>query len=264
MNRDLSKIVSGIFSGAKPGEDLSPRFQRLKDQLKEALEGDATVIGTFRGLVASFREVIPDEQQRYQAALTALSTTLKQGPQEIVKVLDGQIAELKAAEKGLLSSLPGRDALNALEAKAEAIRAERAKLQEKIALLENEEKTVLASKAGREKEWAAIDRAVGDLFANAAAEMASVRKKMEELSGEGRAPATPPPPKAPVKRGAPEQRTEEAKEPVGQAPAAPIDPKYQRKCPMCGGQFNLLELENLWQCFSCAYEEPADGARGSR
>jgi ribosomal protein L37AE/L43A len=26
---------------------------------------------------------------------------------------------------------------------------------------------------------------------------------------------------------------------------------------MCGGQFNLLGLQNIWQCFNCAYEEPA-------
>jgi ribosomal protein L37AE/L43A len=35
--------------------------------------------------------------------------------------------------------------------------------------------------------------------------------------------------------------------------------KFQKKCPMCGGPFHLLELENIWQCFTCAYEEAATG-----
>jgi rubrerythrin len=33
------------------------------------------------------------------------------------------------------------------------------------------------------------------------------------------------------------------------------DTEWKKKCPMCGGKMNYYSQENLWQCYTCAYEE---------
>lgn len=260
MVKNLIQFVADLFATAKPGEDLSSRIQRLRDEMIKAFESEDAVFGKFRGLLESFREIIPDEQQRYHAALKALSTTAKLSRQEIVKAVSDQLEELKIVEKGIIASLPGRDELKALEKKAQEVRSEITKLREATARLENEEKTVLASLAAREKEGGLVEKTITEIFANVGAEMEAVRKKMGESPAES-APAQPVPTREPVKNEAPAGKKgggEQKSEP--QAPPAPVDPKFQRKCPMCGGQFNLLELDNLWQCYNCAYEEPTAGA----
>ena len=94
-----------------------------------------------------------------------------------------------------------------------------------------------------------------DLFADIEAEVTSVKKKLEEFTTEAPA-AQPSPKKEPPKSDVPIKKTNdnEQKMEIQTAPP-PEDTKFERKCPMCGGRFNLLELEKKWQCYTCAYEE---------
>jgi hypothetical protein len=82
---------------------------------------------------------------------------------------------------------------------------------------------------------------------------------VEELPAES-PDAQPVPQKESVKSDAPGEKKESGGQKI-EIPAIPalVDPKFQRKCPMCGGQFNLLELQNLWQCYNCGHEELRSG-----
>jgi ribosomal protein S27AE len=261
MSRNLSQIISDLFARSKGGEDLSSQIKRLGDEMRKVIQSEDAVFGKLRGLLESFREIIPDEQQRYHAALKALSTTAKLSRQEITKAISGQLEELKIVEKGLMPAQSGwRDEMKAMEARAREIKGEIAKLRERAAQLESEEKAILSSMAAREKDLELAEKTIRGLFADIGAEITSINKKVEELPAEGPA-AQPVPQQAPMKsdvpggkKGGGEQKIE-----IKGAPS-PQDTKWQRKCPMCGGQMNLLELENKWQCYACAYEESTTGA----
>lgn len=264
MSRSLSQTVADLFAKPAEGKDLSSQIQRLGAEVRNVVQSEDTVFGKFHGLLRSLQEIIPDEQQRYQAALKALSTTAKLSRQEIIKAVNDQIEEMRIVEKGLMPSLSGwRDDLKAGEARAQERKDEMAKLRERIAQLENEEKAGLAARAKREKDLASAEKTIQDIFAGIRDELASLGRKVAELPAESPA-AQPVPQAAPVKSAVPAEKKESGdQKSVAQAAPAPLDPKFQRKCPMCGGQFNLLEFQNIWQCFSCAYEEPtAGGARG--
>jgi len=256
MSRNLSQIVADLFAKPTEGEDPSSRTQRLRDEIKKVIESEDTVFGKLCGLLESFREIIPDEKQRYLAALQALSTTSKLGPQEIVKAVNGQLEELKVLEKGLMPTLPGwRDELKVMEARSQQLRGEIAQLRDRIARLESEEKTVLMSIAAREKELELAEKSMKDLFADIEAEVTAINKKVEEFIAEAPV-AQPSPTKEPQKNDVPSKKKGAGEQKIEiEAAPPPQDTKYERKCPMCGGRFHLLELEKKWQCYTCAYEE---------
>jgi hypothetical protein len=255
-NEILSRIVAGLSVKSQGGEELSSKIYRLSDEIKKVIESEDTIFGKFRVLVESFREIIPDEKQRFHAAIKALSTTSKLSQQEIVKAVNGQLAELKVLEKGLMSALPGwRDELKVMEAKSREMKDEMSKLREKIARLESEEKGIVGSMAAREKEMELVEKAVGKLFTDMGAEILSIKKKVEEFTAEN-APSQPIWPGDTVKSDSPgagkrgNERTSDIPE-----PSAPKDTEYQKRCPMCGGRMDFLGREKMWRCYSCAYEE---------
>ena len=183
-----------------------PGSRRLRDEIRKVIGSEDTVFGKLRGLLESFREIIPDEKQRYLAALKALSTTSKLGPQEIVKAVNSQLEELKVLEKGLMPTIPGRrDELKAMEARSVELKGEIARLRERIAELESEEKTVLSGIAAREKELELAEKTMKDLFADIGAEITSVKKKVEELTDEAPAPQAIPQ-SAPLKNDIPGEK----------------------------------------------------------
>jgi hypothetical protein len=277
MANDLSQIIAELFARSTGGEELSPKVQRLREEIKRVFESEATVYGKFRGLLQSLREIIPDERQCYHAALQALSTTSKLSRKEIIKAVTDQLEELKILEKGLMPALPNwRDELRAMEVRSKEIQGEIARLREQIAQLESEEKKVLTGRVEREKEIELVEKTTREFFAGIRAEITSIKNKVEGFTAEGpAAQPTPPaakpappaaqpiPPKEPPKSSAPSSQKggkEQAIEIKG--PPPPVESKWQKKCPMCGGQMNLLELETMWQCFTCAYEESTDDVQG--
>jgi chromosome segregation ATPase/rubredoxin len=256
MSRNISEIVADLFAKSTGGEDQSSRTRRLRDEMKKVIGSEDTIFGKLRGLLESFREIIPDENQRYLAALKALSTTSKLGPQEIVKAVNGQLEELKVLEKGLMSTVPGRDEVNAMESRSQQLKGEIAQLRERMAQLESEETTVRTGISAREKELELAEKTVKDLFADIVAEITSFKKTVEELTAE--APAAQALPQGdPLNEDIPGGKRGGGEQKIGiKAASPPEDTKFQRKCPMCGGRLNLLELEKKWQCYTCAYEEP--------
>src|SRR5512143_2574931 len=162
-NENLSRIAADLFVKSTGGEELSSKVQRLRDEIRKVIEGEDTIFGKFRGLLESFRDVIPEEKQRYNVAIKALSTTAKMSQQEIVKAVNNQLEELKILEKGLLSTPSGwRDELKAMETKSQEMRDQISKLREKIVRLESEEKEIFNGIAARENAKAVLETAVRD------------------------------------------------------------------------------------------------------
>jgi len=257
MNEILSQIVADLFDKSK-GE-LSPKITYLRAEIKKVIESEGTVFGKFRDLVESFREVIPDEKQRYNAAIKALSTTSKLSKPEIVTAVNNQLEELKILEKSLVSTIPGwRNGLKVMEAKAQEMRNEIAKLRERIAWLENEEKGTLNGIVTYQMEAELAEKAMRGLFADIGAEITYIKNKVEEFTAESAAPQPPVPQQVPVITDIPIEKKEVVEQQVEiSEPSAPQeqDTEWQKKCPMCGGRMNFHGNEQMWQCYSCAYEE---------
>jgi ribosomal protein L37AE/L43A len=259
-NEILSRIVADLFVKSEGGEELSSKIQHLRDEIKKVIESEDTIFGKFRGLVESFREIIPEEKQRYNAAIQALSTTSKLDQQEIVKAVNNQIEELKILEKGLMPTLPGwRDEFKIMEAKSREMRGEISKLREKIGQLESEEKGILSGMSARKKEMELVEKAVGELFTDLGAEITYVKKKVAEFTAESAA-SQPIPAKDSVKSDIPREDKGggERKSEISEPPASQ-DTEWQKKCPMCGGRMDFYSQEEMWQCYSCAYEELKKG-----
>jgi ribosomal protein L37AE/L43A len=139
------------------------------------------------------------------------------------------------------------------------MRDEISKLREKIGQLESEEKGILTDMAAREKEMALVEKAVGELFRDLGAEITSIKNKVEEFTAESAA-SQPIPAKDFVKSDifpSEEKGGGERKSEIPESPA-PQDAEWRKKCPMCGGRLDFYSQEEMWQCYSCAYEEPKD------
>ena len=255
-NKILSRMAADLFIKSKDGEELSSKIQRLRDEIKKVIESGDTIFGKFRELMDSFEEIIPEEQQRYKAAIKALSATSKLSLQEIVKAVNNQLEELKILEKGLFPALPAwRDELKVMEAKSREMRNEISKLRERIGRLESEEQGLLDGMAAREKEMEYVEKAVGELFSDIGDDITYIKKRIEEVTAESAAPQ-PIPPRDSMKsqiyseeKGGGEQKREIPES------SAPQDTEWEKKCPMCGGRMNFHTKDEMWMCYSCAYEE---------
>jgi predicted nucleic acid-binding Zn-ribbon protein/ribosomal protein L37AE/L43A len=250
------RMVADLFVKSKGGEELSSKIDRLRNGIKKIIESEDTIFGKFRELVESFEEIIPEEKQRYHAAIKALSTTSKLSPQEIVKAVNNQLEELKTLEKGLMPALAGwRDEFKEMKAKSLEIRDEISKLREKIRRLESEEKGILNDMVAREQEMELVETAVEELFTDIGGEITDIKKKVEEFTSESAA-SQPMPPRASIKSDIPGKETGggEQKSEIGES-SAPQDTEWEKECPMCGGQMSFLTRDEMWQCYTCAYEE---------
>ncbi len=253
---NLSRIVADLYVKSKGGEELSSKIHRLRDEIKKVIESEDTIFGKFRELVESLEEIIPEEKQRYNAAIKALSATSKLSREEIVKAVKNQLEELTILEKGLMPALPSwRDEFKVMEAKSREMRDEISKLRQKIGRLESEEKGILNGMAAREKEMEIVEKAVGELFTDIGSEITYIKKRIEEFTVESAA-SQPIPPRDSIKshissevKGGGEQKSEIRES------SAPQDTEWEKKCPMCGGQMNFQIQDEMWMCYVCAYEE---------
>lgn len=261
----LSRMAAELFVRSEEGQDLSFKIDRLRNGIKKVIEGDNPVFGKFRELVESFDGIIPDEKQRYNAAIKALSTTSKLSRPEIVKAVNNQLDQLKMLEKGLMPALPGwRDEFKVLKGKSLELRDEISRLRERLGRLESEEKVIVNDMVAREKEAELVEKAVAELFTEIGAEIGDIKKKVEEFSAESAAPQ-PIPPRAPIHKGdLPREEKGDGKQ-KNETPdaSAPQDTQWEKKCPMCGGRMSIHMKDEIWLCYTCAYEESTtDGSQG--
>ncbi|TAK02088.1 MAG: hypothetical protein EPO39_13725, partial [Candidatus Manganitrophaceae bacterium] len=236
---------------------MSSKIDRLRNGIKKVIESENTIFVKFRELVESFEEIIPEEKQRYHAAIKALSTTSKLSRQEIVKAVNNQLEDLKTLEKGLMPALPGwRDEFKVMKARSLEIRDEISKLREKLGRLESEEKGILNEMVAREKEMELVEKAVGELFTEIGEEITYIKKRVEEFTSEGAA-SQPIPPRASIHKSdipGEEKGGGEHKIEIRES-SAPQETEWEKKCPMCGGRMSFHVKDEMWLCYACAYEE---------
>lgn len=253
-------MAANLFVKSKGGEELASKISRLRDEINKVIDHKDTIFGKFRELLESLEEIIPEEKQRYNAAIKALSSTSKLSRQEIVKAVSNQLEELKILEKGLMPALPGwRDELRVMEAKAREMRDEISKLQEKMERLESEETRILNGMAPRQREVELVEKAVEELFEDIGSEISYIKKGIEEYTAESAAPQTGPSRES-IKSSMSSEDTgaEEQNSKRGES-VAPQDKELKKTCPMCGGKMNLHLQEEMWMCYVCAYEESRKG-----
>jgi ribosomal protein L37AE/L43A len=288
-NDNMKEFLSDLLEKAKKKDRLD--VIRLRDEIKKEVESDE-VIRKFVGLLETFRDIIPDERQRYNAAVRALSATAGLSLQNVLDSANNQLEKLKLFEKGVLSALPGlRDDLKDMESRSGEIKDEIASLRQKIAEFEKEEKEVLAKIAVREKEAKLVEGAISKLFTDVGTEIAGIRKKIEEFTSK-EAPAAPKTEEAYIEsreedhkdwgkelaEGEEESEDEEAAEGEEESEGeeregeeeeeeglqgefnveeipVPQETEFLKKCPMCGGQIHFLVQEQMWKCYTCGHEE---------
>ncbi len=274
MNGILSVIVADLFDKSK-GE-LSPKINCLRAEIKKIMESESAPFGKLGKLEESFREIIPDEKQRYHAAIKALSTTSGLSREEIVAAVNKQLEELTLLEKNLIPAIPDwRGELKLMEATTQELRKEGAKLRERMAWLESEEKRVLTGMAARQLEGELAEKTMWELFRELGAELTSTAKKVAEAAAEiptaqpvMRQPPLPSPVPVVEKTGNEQNRelsgasapaikkTDDDQKNEISGPAAPQYTKFQKKCPRCGGRMDFYGSSKMWQCYACGYEEP--------
>ncbi len=292
MNKILPQIVADIFAKTQAGQDPAPGLQRLKDELKKMLEGEDAIYEKFRGLVESFREIIPEERQRHNAAVQALSTTTKLSRQEILTLVDKQLELLRAIEKILLpANAAWRGQLKATDARLQDTKNEIAQLRQRLAVLEEQERAIVSNMTAQEKQVEPLEQAVKQIFTAIGTEIIFLKQKVQESSTPAAAPqpspmpaaAQPAPPAAvvpPAVAPAPLPAAADTASPAPPAaapleapplPAAvqadpplepglgdhslPVQPQSRKKCPNCVAQMNFQKDWNSWMCYSCGYQE---------
>lgn len=240
MKEGFSRLIAGLLEQASKGEDLSSLVGRVRALMRKELEDEDTIPGRLKALEGSLREVIPDENQRFQAACKALSATSKLKREEIASAINDQLEELAMLEKLLVTALP--------QVIAE-IRAE------------------LTSFKGK----------AGDPHVESAAQHVPDRgitsPGSQTISKDSIFPGQVPVPEQkqndekdrdraiskdsifPASAQVPESK------PAGEntrKTAEPSDGVMKQKCPLCGGRMNYSAADGKWQCHSCGFENNDD------
>lgn len=194
MSRNLSQMVADLFASTTDNRGLLSQVQRVGEEIRKALHSDETLFGRFNGLLESLRAILPDEQQRFQAALKTIATTSKLSRQEIIDALSGQLEELKIIEQRLQATVQAwRDGLRGREARAVQVRGEIAQLRLRLGQLESEELGIEARRMAQGHGPASAGKTVTDIFADLRTEIGSIKTKFVELTSDPAAERAPGP-----------------------------------------------------------------------
>ncbi len=249
-NNKKYNFIFDLLAKAKEKEGLD--VVRLRNELREKIGTGDETFGKFRELMESFQEIIPQETQRYNAAIKALSATSGISRQDVLESMGNQLEELRILEKGVLASVTGfYDELKAMESRADEIESEIAKLREKLADFEKQEREILAGKEAREKDMKVVEEGVRKVFSDVGAEISDFRKKIEEFTGEkvSSQPVT-------IPDSTESHKSEDERDGIeAEESISPKETKWTKKCPLCGGLMNFHTSESMWKCYTCGNEE---------
>ncbi len=255
----LSGIIEDLFAKAKKGEDIASTLHRLRDEVNNASENEGTVYATFLRLLDSFREIIPEEKLRYQAAVAALSTTAKLDEQKIVQAIGENLGELKANIAKL------RETLGRLEKDEREISS---------AMIAREKAAGAAGSEGIKKTGQVIHAAPASrpvpavqpppVVAAASSDIFPDRIEKNIIDQKIVAGPAPQPVASNRSAAAPvdifpdriEKNINDKKVEVPAAAAAlPGASPRTKKCSMCGGQMSFSAGDKMWMCIGCGYAE---------
>ena len=120
-NDEKYNIYLDLLAKAKGKEGLDVVL--LHYEIKKEIDSGDKTFGKFLELVASFQEIIPNEKQRYNAAIKALSAIWGLNRQNVLESTGNQLTELKNIEKVVLSALTGlNDEVRDMDSRSAEIR----------------------------------------------------------------------------------------------------------------------------------------------
>ena len=211
------------------GEERSAKIHRLREEIRSVLEREFALLGKYHEFASSFETVMPDEKLRHDAALQALSATLKLGRQEIVEAFNRQQEELALLEKAV-----GKLFVD-IGAKTIVNKQDREELQVETP---GGPGSYAPQQTASHRDCPMCGERI--TFDRKESRWQCYSCTYKELPGE----------------------TAGADQPPGFSPA-PLETEWRKKCPMCGGQMNYHAQDEQWFCYTCAHEElPADAGQG--
>jgi hypothetical protein len=254
-------LETGSFS-KPPGRRLSLESGKLTDEIRKEIEREGEPLKKFLELVDSFKDIIPEEDKRFNAALKALGHAAGLVRKDVVGAADRQLEELKKQQEIFSYSVAHRRReLKSMGTKSREIRTQVAELRDRIRRLEEQEKEMLSNMEEGEREIASTEERFGSIVGDLGREIAGIKQRILEhipeapLPGEKTTGEAPRPRKkavAPAPQAAPavEDPARELKRPEEKKASGSA-----RQCPVCNNQMDWYEVEKKWKCFVCAHEE---------
>ncbi len=185
MARNLSDIVAEVFARPAEGKGLSHQVRSAGEELRKAVHGDETISGKLLVLLDSLRTILPDERQRYQAALQAVSSTEKLSRPEIIIAMNAQLEELRTIELRMAATGQAwRDSVKSMQVRSQQLKGEIAQLRERVGRLESEERAAQADRSAQDQGLTLAEKAMKDLFSDIGEEVRSLNKKIEDWTTE--------------------------------------------------------------------------------
>jgi predicted nucleic acid-binding Zn-ribbon protein len=255
-------LETGSFS-KPPGRRLSLEGGKLTEEIRKEIEREGEPLKKFLELVDSFKDIIPEEDKQFNAALKALGHAAGLGREDVVGAADRQLAELKKQQDIFSYSVAHRRReLKSMGTKSREIKTQIADLRDRIRRLEEREKGMLSNMEEGEREILSAEESFGSIVDELGREIAGIKKRIlhhipggtpveektvVEASPPGRKKRASAPPSAPstAEKPAPALRSPAEKQASGSA----------RQCPVCNNQMDWYEVEKKWKCFVCAHEE---------
>lgn len=254
--RLISRIAADLLARARESEESSLDISRLRDEIIKDIESKDNILGKFRGLLETLRDVIPVEEKRYHAAIKIFSTTSGLSPKDILEAADTRLAALRGLDEAFMSALADqRDDLKVMKSKSLEIRNEISRFREKIERLEEEEQEILDGMAVRSREIESAENGIEGLLADIAAEITGVKAKVEESIAERELPQPVRSRKSVKNDKLATDGSADARGGEFPGVSASQDTEDRKRCSVCGGQAIWYQTEKIWKCYVCAYEE---------
>jgi DNA repair exonuclease SbcCD ATPase subunit len=255
----MAKEETGIPGAQKAAMRLlSLNGSQLIESIRSEIEKENGVLRKFLGLVESLRDIVPEEDKRYHAALESLSQAIGVSKEDIVRAADRQLSELENQRKSFALSLVERRAeMKVLLARANHIKSEASRLQEEIHRLEEEEKRILAKVKAEEAALRTTEENFTAVVEKLEKEIGETRRRITRYLLEGAPPPDEPLMHPHMEEFAGTRAVGEDPDDFGDTtlrPAAEKTSVNTKTCPNCQNQMDWYDFDKKWKCFVCAHE----------
>jgi predicted nucleic acid-binding Zn-ribbon protein len=255
----MGKGETGIPGSQKGSiKPLSLNVGQLLEKVRCEIEKDSGELKKFLDLVESFRDIVPEEDKRYHAAMKALTHDSGSGKEALLSAADRRLSELENQKKSFALSLAGRRAeMKVLLAKPDRLKDEISRLKEELRRLEEEENNVLTNFAAEEKALTTTEEKFSAMAEALEKEILEIRRRITRYLFEGAAP-----PDGHLMQL--DIDADDAVSPSGEEADGFEGATFRleageasgntKPCPNCRNQMNWYDFDKKWKCFVCAHE----------
>lgn len=225
---------------------------RLLKEVRDEVAKDGPNLQRFMEMVASFKDVIPEEYKRYQAAITALKQASGIKEADILEAADAQLGALGRSDSILADTMGDRrDELNKCVEKTKEMDSEIAVLQSRLDDITRERKAFSDNRIEKEKEIKTIEDNFKAVINHLDKEIRGVKARIEKyLSGSFKPEAH-----APRPTSSEPQLGGGGLEPGASAQSASPKSAKSRPCSVCNATMDWYSMKKMWKCFTCGHEE---------